>query len=131
MRSRTISPAYRQNLYQEPAPALFPVPPMPAAREIVQLPFADGDSLLCAGMTREASIELLRLCPGLMASAMLPKLLERQREGGPDQQAVFDWLVSQGYAWRPPGMKTTEVRLTPGGQEKARGVLIYVASGHW
>lgn len=117
--------------HTSPRPVLFPVPPMPAARERTQLPFAEGDSLLCAGITREASIELLRLCPGYMASAMLPKLEERKRDGGPDQAAVFDWLVSQGYAWRPPGMKTTEVRLTPGGQEKARGVLIYVASGHW
>jgi hypothetical protein len=124
MRSRTEQ-------HQIPAPVLFPIPPMPAAREIAQLPFAQGDTLLCAGMTREASIELLRLCPGLMASAMLPKLEMRKREGGPDQATVFDWLVAQGYAWRPPGMNTTEVRLTPGGQEKARGVLIYVASGHW
>lgn len=114
-----------------PSTVLFPVPAMPAAREPVQLPFADGDSLLCAGMTREASIELLRLCPGYMASAMLPKLYERQRECGPDQATVFDWLCAQGYAWRPPGMKTTTVRLTPGGQEKARHVLIYVASGCW
>lgn len=114
-----------------PRPVHFPIPSMPAARETTQLPFADGDGLLCAGMTREASIELLRLCPGFMASAMLPKLLENKREGGPDQQAVFDWLVAQGYAWRPPGVNTTTVRLTPGGQEKARGVLIYVASGHW
>lgn len=123
MRSRTEHTSSR--------PVLFPVPPMPAAHEIAQLPFADGDRLLCAGMTREASIELLRLCPGFMASAMLPKLEEGKREGGPDQAEVFDWLVAQGYAWRPPGMKTCEVRLTPGGQEKARQVLIYVASGHW
>jgi hypothetical protein len=82
-------------------------------------------------MTREASIELLRLCPGLMASAMLPKLMMRKREGGPDQATVLDWLCAQGYAWRPPGGFTTEVRLTPGGRKKAEGVLVYVASGHW
>lgn len=116
---------------EQATPVLFPVPPMPAAREPVQLPHADGDTLLCAGLTREASIELLRMCPGLMAAAMLPKLLERQRGGGPDQATVLDWLVAEGYAWRPPGMNTTEVRLTPGGRKKAEGVLIYVASGHW
>lgn len=117
--------------HSSPRPVPFHIPPMPAAREPAQLPFAQGDRLLCAGMTREASIELLRLCPGYMANAMLPKLIEGKREGGPDQTAVYDWLVAQGYAWRPPGVNTTEVRLTPGGQEKARGVLIYVASGHW
>lgn len=112
-------------------PVLFPVPPMPATREVAQLPFAEGDTLLCAGMTREASIELLRLCAGYMAAAAVLRLENRKREGGPDQATVFDWLVAQGYAWRPPGMNTSEVRLTPGGQEKARQVLIYVASGHW
>jgi hypothetical protein len=121
----------RTEQHQIPAPVLFPVPSMPAQRDVAQLPHADGDTLLCAGMTREASIELLRLSPGYFALAMLPKLYLRKREGGPDQATVFDWLVSQGYAWRPPGGLTTEVRLTPGGRKKAEGVLIYVASGCW
>ncbi len=114
-----------------PSTSRFPVQPMPARREPSQLPHAPRDTLLCAGMTREASIEILRLCPGFMANAMLPKLEDNKREGGPDQATVFDWLCAQGYAWRPPGMATTTVRLTPGGQEKARQVLIYVASGCW
>jgi hypothetical protein len=141
-RFRGNGPAWRVNLHEMPAPMLsvrqteVPAPaPLPHSSPergtLAPLARAPGDKLKCAELTREAAIEVMRLCGGGPISSVIREKLESgQKPGGPEQTDVIAWLCRNGFAWRPRNA-TTEARLTAKGQAKAKSVLIHVSAGNY
>ena len=132
-------PAWKVNLHErEVAPAL----PPPMAREprdepariappqLTPLARADGDKLNCAGLTREAAIEVMKLAGGaIFAGIIVDKLESERKPNGPEREAVIAWLCANKLAWRPKG--ASEARLTPAGRAKAQSILIHVSAGNY
>lgn len=94
------------------------------------LPRAPGDNLCCAELTREAAIELMNLCGGILAGIIRDKLESLRKPDGPSREIVIAWLCQQGFAWRPRNA-ASEARLTPKGRAKAQSVLIHVSAGNY
>lgn len=115
-------------LQAEALPA--PAPPTPLPERGIILRRAPHDRLVCADLTREAAIEVMRLCGGILAGIIIQKLETGSKSGGPKQERVIAWLCEQGFAWRPHNA-TTEARLTPKGRAKAQSILIHVSAGNF